>query len=57
VAQSSDDVILIIHPSDPMRGPAYAPKDLRDPETDKPIFLQSNGFDAMFEPPTLMCVL
>jgi hypothetical protein len=57
VFDSSDDFAFIIHPSDPMKGPAYAPKDLRDPETDKPIFLQPHAFEAMFEPPTLTCVL
>jgi hypothetical protein len=46
---------VTIHANDPMKGPAYAPKDLRDPKTDKPIFLQPCSFGAMFEPPMLMC--
>jgi hypothetical protein len=51
-----DDSAFTIHPQDPMKMPAYAPKDLRDPETDKPIFLQANAFEAMFQPHTLACV-
>lgn len=45
-----------IHPSDATKTPAYAPKDLRDPHTDKPIFLQPNGFHEMFEPHMLAYV-
>lgn len=51
-----DESVLIIHSQDPMKTPAYAPKDLRDPETDKPIFLQPNAFDTMFQSHTLACV-
>lgn len=51
-----DDSTLTLHPTDSTKSPAYAPKDLRDPETDKPIFLQPHAFDSMFEPHTLTCV-
>jgi hypothetical protein len=52
-AQLSVDSVFTIHPSDPTKTIAYAPRDLRDPETDKPIFLQPHGFDTMFESSTL----
>ena len=52
------DVSLIctIHPSDHTRAPAYAPKDLRDPVSDGPIFLQPDSFESMFEQSVLKYV-
>ncbi|KAF8811493.1 hypothetical protein BYT27DRAFT_7208441 [Phlegmacium glaucopus] len=47
------DCICTICPNDSTRGPAYAPSDLRDPDTDKPIFLQPHAFQSMFEEPVL----
>ena len=34
---------------DSTKTPAYTPADLRDPETNKPIFLQSHLLSSMFE--------
>jgi hypothetical protein len=55
-AEVLNDSTLALHPSNSMKSPAYAPNDLRDSKTDKPIFLQP--FDvAMFEPAhTLTCI-
>ena len=50
---SNSDRICTICPNNYTRGPAYAPSDLRDPETDKPIFLQPNAFWSMFKDPIL----
>ncbi|KAF8803154.1 hypothetical protein BYT27DRAFT_7260466 [Phlegmacium glaucopus] len=50
---SAADCICTICPNDSTRGPAYAPSDLRDPDTDKPIFLQPHAFQSMFEEPVL----
>lgn len=49
--------MCMIRPTDSSKTPAYAPADLRDPETDKPIFLQSQLFSTMFEEPMLSYAL
>jgi hypothetical protein len=48
--------LCTIRSSDPNKTPAYAPVDLRDPDTDKPIFLQTENFPSMFEEPMLSYV-
>ena len=42
---------------DSSKTPAYAPADLRDPDTDKPIFLQGHLLASMIEEPMLLYVL
>jgi hypothetical protein len=49
--------LCTIRPTDSNKTPAYAPADLRDPETEKPIFLQSHLFSSLFEEPMLSYVL
>ena len=49
--------LCTIRPTDSNKTSAYAPADLRDPGTDKPIFLQSHLFSSMFEEPMLSYVL
>jgi hypothetical protein len=49
--------LCTIQPTDSNKTPAYAPADLCDPDTDKPIFLQSHLFSSMFEEPMLLYVL
>ena len=56
IVQVEDRRLCTICPTDYTRGPAYAPSDLRDPETDKPIFLQPHAFQSMFEEPVLRYV-
>jgi hypothetical protein len=54
---SSGSHLCTIQPTDSNKTPAYAPADLRDPDSDKPIFLQSHLFSSMFEEPMLSYVL
>ncbi|KAF8148180.1 hypothetical protein B0H34DRAFT_803025 [Crassisporium funariophilum] len=54
VADTHSSHLCIIRPTNSNKTPAYAPADLRDPSTDKPIFLQSNVFPSMFEEPALL---
>ena len=53
IVQVEDCQLCTICPTDYTRGPAYAPSDLHDPETDEPIFLQPLAFQSMFEGPVL----
>ena len=53
IVQVEDRRFCTICPTNYTRGPAYAPSDLHDPETDKPIFLQPHTFQSMFEEPVL----
>ncbi|KAF8969130.1 hypothetical protein BDZ97DRAFT_1754747 [Flammula alnicola] len=57
VADTHSSHLCIIRPTDSNKTPAYAPADLRDPSTDKPIFLQSDVFPSMFEEPALSSLL
>ena len=49
--------VLTIHLINSTKSPAYGPKDLQDPETDKPIFLQPHAFNMMFELHTLIRII